>query len=169
VGLEAVELDDEALIRPSEVGVLRGVDGLVDEGTGQAFGIEKGEEPPLDLAAGGGLDDAALLEKAFDVRNAGASRVARDEVGEGGGLASRSASARSATRARLCSSRRAARSRRVRAAVVTAMPRWVVTSSAASGTRCIARPGRPRRFVGVTISTSRRAVSRTPQSAAAER
>jgi hypothetical protein len=56
----------------------------------------------------------------------------------------------------------------VRAGVVTGMPRSVVTSSAASATRCASMPGL-RQWRSTVTSTRTRRVSRIPHSAAAER
>jgi hypothetical protein len=71
VGREAVELDDEAVGGPPEVGLER-VQVLVDEGPWQLVGIEEGQEAALEAAPGGGLDHPAFLDEPFEVRRAGA-------------------------------------------------------------------------------------------------
>ena len=60
MGLEAVGLDDEALLGPAEVG-RDAVEALVDERPWQFVGIEEGEEAALEPASGVGRDDAVFL------------------------------------------------------------------------------------------------------------
>ncbi len=85
------------------------------------------------------------------------------------GLPRRRISASVAARSRCCGERIAARSRSVRAGVVTGMRRSTVTSSAGSPARWIS--SRSRRFSarGTVISVRARSPPRMPQSAAAER
>jgi len=70
VRLEAVELDDEALVRPSEVG-REGVDAFVDEWPGQFVGIEEGQEATFEVARGGRRDDPVVFDEPFEVGGSG--------------------------------------------------------------------------------------------------
>jgi hypothetical protein len=80
VGLEAVELDDEPLGGPAEVGLDRGVEVLVDERAWQVVGIEEGQEAAFAVVRGRGRDDASLVDEPSEVRGAGAPRVAVEEL-----------------------------------------------------------------------------------------
>jgi hypothetical protein len=83
VRLEAVGLDDEALLGPAEVG-LDVAEALVHERPGKVLGIEEGEEQALELGPRARRSDALRFEHPADRRRAGASRVAVDEVLERG-------------------------------------------------------------------------------------
>jgi len=81
VGLEAVELDDQALVGPSEVGRDRVV-ALVDERPWQFAGIDEGEKAAFEVVRRGGRDDPVVLNEPFEVGRAGAPWIAVDELGE---------------------------------------------------------------------------------------
>jgi hypothetical protein len=83
VGGEAVELGDQALLGQEAVDLLA-VDPSVDVRPGESVGVEKGEEPELELALGDAAADVAGGEQPLDGGRPRAGRVPRDEVGEGG-------------------------------------------------------------------------------------
>jgi hypothetical protein len=76
VGLEAVELDDEALLRPSEVRCRVRIERLVDEGPGQVVGLEESEEAAFEVVRGGGRDDPVFFDEPLELRGSGAFGVA---------------------------------------------------------------------------------------------
>jgi hypothetical protein len=88
MGLVAVELDDEALPAPGEVGFdlrrLVEVDLLVDEWPGEALGFEERQEAAFELASAGGRLDAVQLDQPSQGRSPRPPGVARDEGGERG-------------------------------------------------------------------------------------
>jgi hypothetical protein len=83
VRLVTVELDDELLRAPGEVGLVA-VDRDVRQWPGQVLGVEEGEEAAFEAASEVRLDDAALIDEPSDVGRALAPWVPRDQGFEGG-------------------------------------------------------------------------------------
>jgi hypothetical protein len=130
---------------------------------------EEGSEALLERALGDRLADLALLlERALEGGDPPAVAVPRDEASRGSGLARRRISASLRACPSCWGGRSAARSRSVRAGLVTGMPASVVISSSGRATWCASILGcRHRR--GPVISTLARIGFRIPHSAAAER
>src|SRR4051794_39833682 len=82
VGMPAVELDDEAVLRPDEVRLIP-IDDVVGHGARQVVVVEEGEEGPFEGALGdtGGL--LCVIEDRGDGGGPPAPGVARDEGTEG--------------------------------------------------------------------------------------
>src|SRR3954447_6280056 len=135
----AVQLDDDALVRPEGVGLVW-AERLVHRRLRQPVSLREVEERR---------------------RGCRAIRAARET-----GLASRRISAWLRACLSCWAVTTAARSKRVRAGLVTGMPSWTVTSSVCSSARCASMPAR-RHLRGASVAA--RDDRRRPHSAAADR
>jgi hypothetical protein len=167
VGLAAVELGDQALLGPQGVDGV-GADRLVDLGSFDVVGVEEGEERDLELGLGAGAGEVVAVQDRPQCRCPSALGVACEQGVEGEracepavlGLVDRALQSLGVS----CP----ARSRRVRAGVVTGMPRSLVISSAGSVVWWASMPGR-RHWRGAVTSIFARRLSQMPHSAAADR
>jgi hypothetical protein len=128
----AVELDDQALGGPEGVGVV-GPAGLVRFRSWERVGVEEVEEGLLEVASDDGLAGRSLMrEGAFEVVDPRRCGWRAMSASRGSGLARRRISA-SLRACRSCwAFTTAARSKRVRAGLVTRMPFSTATSSGGS-------------------------------------
>jgi hypothetical protein len=166
---EPVALDHQALLGPSGVELALGPD-PVDRRAWEAVVLHEREETALEQAAGDGLAVAPVVRQDRSDRARPASpRVARQQRIERGRAAEPAELPPRRTRPRGgFRPSTLARSNRVRAGVVTGIPRSIVTSSAGSTMRRASIRGRVSRRGEIT-STTDRALAWILQRAAADR